>query len=187
MSLTDQKLKENIQSQLGRLTNQLSDLDEMKDDMEPDEYESMKEDTMQQFKEFSDSLTKMAEGDMTLIDELSSMRLAIQAAISAAFKTPEVIRLFAKREPAQLRQHLEQHKRDFHLQKISEDVYNARAVEILVALKGLGEALTPAEEELLSKHGSDSMAQFAVATDKLGEGAVLKAAGSQVRSAQKKE
>ena len=31
---------------------------------------------------------------------------AIQAAVSNAFKTPEVIRLFAKREPGQLRERL---------------------------------------------------------------------------------
>ena len=31
---------------------------------------------------------------------------AIQAAISEAFKTPEVIRLFAKKQPGQLRQRL---------------------------------------------------------------------------------
>ena len=31
---------------------------------------------------------------------------AIQAAISSAFKTPEVIRLFAKKQPGQLRQRL---------------------------------------------------------------------------------
>jgi hypothetical protein len=33
-------------------------------------------------------------------------RQAIQAAVSNAFKTPEVIRLFAKREPGQLRERL---------------------------------------------------------------------------------
>lgn len=38
---------------------------------------------------------------------LSSVPLqAIQAAISEAFKTPEVIRLFAKKQPGQLRQRL---------------------------------------------------------------------------------
>ena len=31
---------------------------------------------------------------------------AIQAAISEAFKTPEVIRMFAKKQPGQLRQRL---------------------------------------------------------------------------------
>ena len=43
---------------------------------------------------------------MTLVNELNRMQLAIQAAISEAFKTPEVIRLFAKKQPGQLRQRL---------------------------------------------------------------------------------
>ena len=43
---------------------------------------------------------------MTLVDELSSMKLAVRAAISEAFKTPEVIRMFASRRPGDLRQKL---------------------------------------------------------------------------------
>ena len=67
---------------------------------------------------------------MTLVDSLGSVQLAIAAAISKAFKTPEacglrcaaaaspvpaltdaaaqVIKLFALKQPAQLRQRLEQ-------------------------------------------------------------------------------
>ena len=40
------------------------------------------------------------------MDELGSMKLAIRAAISEAFKTPEVIRMFASRRPGDLRQKL---------------------------------------------------------------------------------
>ena len=43
---------------------------------------------------------------MTLVDEMSAMKLAIRAAISEAFKTPEVIRMFASRRPGDLRQKL---------------------------------------------------------------------------------
>ena len=43
---------------------------------------------------------------MTLIDELSTMKLAVRAAISEAFKTPEVIRMFAAKRPGDLRQKL---------------------------------------------------------------------------------
>jgi len=34
---------------------------------------------------------------MTLVDEFGGMQLAIQAAVSEAFKTPEVIKMFAKK------------------------------------------------------------------------------------------
>ena len=40
------------------------------------------------------------------MDELSTMKLAVRAAISEAFKTPEVIRMFASKRPGDLRQKL---------------------------------------------------------------------------------
>ena len=48
------------------------------------------------------------KGDMTLMDNLSVMKLAVRAAISEAFKTPEVIRMFASRRPGELRQRVEE-------------------------------------------------------------------------------
>ena len=42
---------------------------------------------------------------------------AIQAAISEAFKTPEVIKMFAKKQPGQLRQRLAEVSENSHLRK----------------------------------------------------------------------
>lgn len=75
-------------------------------DLEAEEYEETKSETLEQLKEFNESLVKMKGGNMTLVNELNRMQLAIQAAISEAFKTPEVIRMFAKKQPGQLRQRL---------------------------------------------------------------------------------
>ncbi len=108
---------------------------------------------MDQLNEFQVSLSKLAKGNMSLVDDIGAMQLvsgdvltnnhlnfspllrcnyfirdptqlsrthpfcalsfgclspskAIQAAVSQAFKTPEVIRMFAKREPGQLRERL---------------------------------------------------------------------------------
>ena len=43
---------------------------------------------------------------------------AIRAAISEAFKTPEVIRMFAKKQPEQLRQRLAEVERDQKIGKL---------------------------------------------------------------------
>ena len=43
--------------------------------MEPDEYEETKKETLEQLQEFSDSLTKLKGGNMTLVDELNRMQL----------------------------------------------------------------------------------------------------------------
>lgn len=116
-----------------------------REELDDEEYEETKKETLEQLSEFNDSLKKIMTGDMTLVDELSGMQLvrtigwrmlrlneeitgsypvetvicwnvnlfwylyclqAIQAAISQAFKTPEVIRLFAKKQPGQLRTRL---------------------------------------------------------------------------------
>jgi hypothetical protein len=46
-----------------------------RDDLEPDEYEETKKETVEQLKEFKESLVKFAAGNMTLVDEISAMQL----------------------------------------------------------------------------------------------------------------
>lgn len=133
----------------------------------------MKQDTLDQLKEFQESLENMASGNMSLVDEISAMQIvrptvagsadgkvppeafsqgirlrphhppipaqAIRSAVSEAFKTPEVIRLFAKREPGQLRDRLAEMERDVLIGKISKDVQTDQKLEILTALRKLGD------------------------------------------------
>ena len=44
-------------------------------DLDPSEYEETKNETMEQLREFNESLSKMISGDMTLVDQLGSMHL----------------------------------------------------------------------------------------------------------------
>lgn len=74
--------------------------------MSPEEYTETKQETLDQLKELNASLSKLKEGNLSLIDEVNSIQLAIQAAISQAFQTPEVIQMFAKKQQPQLRQRL---------------------------------------------------------------------------------
>jgi Holliday junction resolvasome RuvABC ATP-dependent DNA helicase subunit len=74
--------------------------------MSPEEYTETKQESLEQLKELNASLSKLKEGNLSLIDEVNSIQLAIQAAISQAFQTPEVIRMFAKKQQPQLRQRL---------------------------------------------------------------------------------
>lgn len=95
------KLKTNVEDQLNRLMTQLSDLEAMKGDLEPAEYEQTKRDTVEQLAEFEASLKKMMAGNMTLVTELGAYQLALQAAVRGAFKSPEVVKMFAKKQPGQ--------------------------------------------------------------------------------------
>lgn len=72
------KLRERLEEQLDRLVAQLSDLEECRTELDADEYEETKADTLEQLREFQQSLARIVSGDMTLVDQLSGMQLAIQ-------------------------------------------------------------------------------------------------------------
>lgn len=98
------KLKQNMEEQLDRLMQQLQDLEECRctvenfifiewihfpapllvyftffvysrEELDEEEYEETKKETLEQLSEFNDSLKKIMTGDMTLVDELSGMQL----------------------------------------------------------------------------------------------------------------
>lgn len=100
---TDQ-LRDNVQAQLHRLLTQLEDLDQFKVEFSLQEFEEMKAETRDQLKQFQRFLDEtIRQGDLTLVDEFGSVQLAIQAAVSDAFKAPEVIRMFAQKDIDSLR------------------------------------------------------------------------------------
>lgn len=177
------KLRQNMEEQLDRLMQQLQDLEECREDLDEDEYEETKKETLEQLSEFNDSLKKIMCGDMTLVDELGGMQLAIQAAISQAFKTPEVIRLFAKKQPGQLRTRLGEMDRDVMVGKLPRDVYTQQKMEILTALRKLGEKLTPEDELFLAENATATLSQFEKVTASLGsEDKIMALASSSVKT-----
>jgi len=182
-----QKLKANVQDQLNRLLSQLKDLEDNKEEL-ADEYDDAKADTIAQLKEFQASLKKMMQGNMTLVDEFGGMQLAIQAAVSEAFKTPEVIKMFAKKDHNSLRQHLINLQTAVKLGKVTKEAYTTQAVEILTALKKLNEKLTDDEEAFLTENRSKAMAEFESVENDMGKAAktnILSSAANANRNAQK--
>ena len=94
------------------------------------EYKETREETLEQLREFQSSLKKLAAGNLNLTDYFTSIQLvsnklfyqltdhflllvvlllmfnflkAIQATISEVLQTPEIILMFAKKQPEQLR------------------------------------------------------------------------------------
>jgi len=125
---------------------------------------------------------------MTLVDEFGGMQLAIQAAVSEAFKTPEVIKMFAKKDHNSLRQHLINLQTGVKLGKVTKEAYTSQAVEILTALKKLGEKLTDDEEAFLQENKSKTMAEFESVDNDMGKAAktnILSSAATANRNAQK--
>ncbi|XP_029435136.1 protein LZIC isoform X1 [Rhinatrema bivittatum] len=180
------KLKQNLEEQLDRLMQQLQDLEVCREDLDEDEFEETKRETLEQLSEFNDSLKKIVSGNMTLVDELNAMQLAIQAAISQAFKTPEVIRMFAKKQPGQLRTRLAELDRDLMVGKLRRDLYTQQKMEILTALRKLGEKLTPDDEIFLSANAGAALSQFQKVSEDLGAGdKVFALASFEVEKTQK--
>ncbi|XP_046742842.1 protein LZIC-like [Diprion similis] len=180
-----ERLRKNLEEQLDRLVQQLEDLEECRSELDEADYNETKAETMEQLKDFNESLQRMISGDMTLVNDLGAMQLATQAAISAAFQTPAVIRMFGKREPAQLRERLYQVERDAKLGKLSKEASDRQRGEILSALRQLGEKLNQSELQLVEKLSPESAAHynFVQIDEKSPKGKIAVAlAGEEVRA-----
>ena len=161
------RLRQNIEDQLERLLSQLADLDELKSELSDEEYQSEKKSTLEQLTEFQATLEKMTAGSVSLTTQYDAAKLAVRAAISDAFKTPEVIRLFARKEPAALRLKLSNLDRDVKLGKFALADVAPQVCEILTALKKLGEPLDSKEEAFLASQttAGSSLADFVAVSD----------------------
>eukprot|EP01080_Neovahlkampfia_damariscottae_P005564 gene5564-9382_t len=161
-----ERLKQKIQKQLQKFFDTLQDLEDEKEELEEEEIELIKQETMEQMEEFEKTLTKLTSGDMSLVNELGKMRLAMQLSVSEAFQTPEVISMFAKQEPKLLREKLTQLQRDVKLGKISQTIVTQQTVEILSALKKLGEKLSDVEKNFLDQNITQELKYFVAVDDK---------------------
>ena len=76
MSAKPDILRNNLHAQLDRLLEQLTDLDQTKNEMDVDEYNEARQDTVDQLEEFSKSLEKMksGEGGPSLLDDVQRIQ-----------------------------------------------------------------------------------------------------------------
>ena len=78
MSAQTDALRKNLNVQLDRLLEQLTDLDQMKEEMDADEYKEARQNTVEQLEDFGKSLEKMksgGEGGLSLLDDVQRMQL----------------------------------------------------------------------------------------------------------------
>lgn len=106
--------------------------------------------------------------------------------VSDAFRTPEVIRMFALQQPDQLRLRHAQLQRDVKLGKLSKEMYQRQAVEILIALKRLGTTLTSEETSFLDSMSSAAQLESAVANvGDASQAQLINTASAQIARAKK--
>lgn len=177
-----EQLRANLQDQLSRLLTQLKDLEDLKDELDEEEYAQTKSETLTQIQDFELSLGRIAAGNTTLVDDISSMKLALQKAISQAFKAPEVMKMFALKQPSQLRERLSMIERDLKLGHLTTKQANRESLEILVALQKLGDLLSESEKAFVQSCFAHPLALEAVTVDEGEfEGRVLSMASSVLR------
>lgn len=161
-------------------------MEEEKSELDEEEYQLIKQETIDQMLEFEKTLSKMQTGDISLVDKLGSMRIAMQATVSNAFKTPEVIAMFAKKEPKLLREKLLELQRDVKLSKITKENFTQQTIEVLSALQKLGEKLTEMEQQFLDKHITQELKNFVVVDqDVKKQDNILFTATTQIQMAKK--
>jgi len=183
------RLRRNVEEQLGRLLEQLADLDEFAAELADAEREEMRQDTLEALEEMKGNLAKMMSGNMTLVTEFGRLQLAIQAAVSSAFKTPEVLRMFAAKNGGQLRARLAAVVRDERLGKMAPEAAEALKVELLAALRSLGETLSEEEAAFLEQRLQQQMTGFegasAAPIASNTQDRLLSAAASSIKKAQR--
>lgn len=94
-------------------------------------------------------------GNISLVDSIGSVQLAIQAAIRST-TSPEILNMFLKKENGALRTRLASLDSDRILGRISLDAYNSQATDIVKMLEKLGEPLNGKEQELLRRVSAHS-------------------------------
>ena len=57
-----------------------------REDLEDDEYEDTKNETLEQLKEFNESLNRMKEGDLSLVDDLNSVQLVCKISMIDTYR-----------------------------------------------------------------------------------------------------
>jgi len=173
LSAEEEKLKANLEEQLARLLSQLKDVEEMKADLDEEEYTSVKDETLQGLREFEVSLGKLASGGLSTSTDLDRMRMALHAATGVmdvpGMKTASVIAMFAKNDTHELRRKLD---------ALAPDDVHTR-YEILSALSALKDpSMTTEEKEFLE--ATLGSFQAAGSIDRARSDSVLKAAANDI-------
>lgn len=154
------ELKANIEGQLSRLLLQLSDLEELRAELEDDEYIETKRDTLEQMEEFDAQLRALMDGDMSLVSALGQVKLALRAAIAGAVQADDAKRSFARKEAAALRTRLRNLAQDAKLGRLGEAAFRQQSLECVERLRRLGEELTAEERAISDGAGAEARRRF---------------------------
>eukprot|EP00792_Barthelona_sp_PAP020_P004660 TRINITY_DN2266_c0_g1_i1.p1 TRINITY_DN2266_c0_g1~~TRINITY_DN2266_c0_g1_i1.p1 ORF type:complete len:183 (+),score=74.36 TRINITY_DN2266_c0_g1_i1:35-583(+) len=181
MSNETERLKEEIQNQVNRLLIQLSDLEEFRDELDETEYNDTKSDTMKQIEEFQETLQRVQEGNVSLVDELAAVQIALRAAISKSSKTPEILAMFAAKDSAKIRKKIRHFEKGFAKGKLTESRFIAEKLQLLALLQSTGGDLSDDETAFLAQNSSSVLKNLQSASNLASE-SLIDAIASQIQN-----
>ncbi|KJH47729.1 hypothetical protein DICVIV_06196 [Dictyocaulus viviparus] len=164
--MADAMLVENLQRQLDRLMNQLSDIEEEKPNLDIQEYEEMKLETMDELRDLGRSLEKMTGGDISSTDSLTATRYksCYQSNIKDPFSVGSIREKASDSVEAEVDIVMFLLNNDFGMQKISEKKFRSLKLEILTALVNLDEELLDEEKMFLHEVKMEDLPRFTLET-----------------------
>jgi len=138
----NEKLILNLEKQLERLVEQLKDLEECRSELPEDEYDLLKNETVEQIREFEATLDRLQKGDVTLNSKFSLMKTAIRKAISSAFNTKDMIQMFGDENVNDLERQLNKLEEDYLLKRIDQLAFEKHKIDLLTRLQTEGGLVT---------------------------------------------
>lgn len=116
-----------------------------RDAITSDEYHQMKEETVDQIKEFTATLDRMNKGDVTLTSQFSQMRQSVRTAIASAFNASETMKMFGNQSVAELESQMVALNQALQLRRIDEAQHERERLALLAQLQQLGQCLSEAD------------------------------------------
>ena len=160
LTWADERLRANAEGQIARLTQELADLEdaELLAELEATdaEREELAEATREALERWRETLERWSSGGNAMLStQLENAKWATRMAIKNAFQTPEILKLFARRDVESLRERCERLKEDERLLKVDVKGASKERTEILIALRKLGTKLSEEETQFLKKNLND--------------------------------
>ena len=167
-SEVDERQRRNVEKQISRLLQQLSDVKKNDDEggflstlppelgltMRESERERVEKETRKQLEKFGEVINIASAST-----RLENARWATRVAIKDAFQTPEILLMFARRDVEMLRERMQTVEQEERLGKIKKKKGVNERTEILVALKKLGANLSEREARFLKDNLNEERAK----------------------------
>ncbi len=151
----DKKLLENVINEAKRLSSQLKDLEEYKNEIDEIEYNSLKNDTLNQIIANSQLLEKLNNGGLKASSEADNAKLKLAELIVENYNVKEILGTYLSKEVVYLRANLKKLKNLQSIGKISNDQYQQELIQLLEAIGKVSELNE--EEKLLNNNLKDKV------------------------------